>query len=213
MSTTGNTLNHPADSAPSGALMKGCLVAIAGPSGAGKDTLIRGVQERLLNDRRFVFARRIITREGDCSEEHDTATPEEFAQLLEENAFLLSWAANGLSYGLPAGLASELQQGHIVVANISRAVLPEVRERFQNHLVVHVTAKPEVLAKRLAARGREDVASQQARIARAIQQDAGVQADVTIDNSADLDKSLLSLEQTLKALVDMPAEGSLSSHG
>lgn len=180
----------------------GCFVAVAGPSGAGKDTLIRGVQERLSHDRRFVFARRIITRQGDCSEDHDSVTPAEFAALSVCNALLLSWAANGLSYGLPAGLGSELVQGRIVIANVSRAVLPEIRLRFRCHLVVHVMAAPEVLALRLMARGREDVQAQQARLARALQQDATVQADMTINNSDNLTGSLYLLQQALLALVD-----------
>ena len=37
--------------------MKGTLVLIAGPSGAGKDTLIRLAQLRLREDPRFVFVR------------------------------------------------------------------------------------------------------------------------------------------------------------
>jgi ribose 1,5-bisphosphokinase len=191
----------------------GCFVAIAGPSGAGKDTLIQGVQERLAQDRRFVFARRIITRQGDCSEEHDTVTPAEFAALGACNGLLLSWAANGLCYGIPAGLGSDLTKGRIVIANVSRAVLPEVRQRFRCHLVVHVTAAPDVLALRLRARGREDVASQQARLARALQQDATVVADVTIDNSDSLDGSLRALEQALMALVDTLPTEPLTSHG
>lgn len=188
-------------------------MAVAGPSGAGKDTLIRGVQERLSHDRRFVFARRIITRQGDCSEDHDSVTPAEFAELSVCNALLLSWSANGLSYGIPAGLASELVQGRIVIANVSRAILPEVRQRFRCHLVVHVTAAPDVLALRLQARGREDVPAQQARLARALQQDATVHADVTINNSDNLDGSLHLLEQALMALVDTLPTGPSVPHG
>jgi ribose 1,5-bisphosphokinase len=185
----------------------GFFVAIAGPSGAGKDTLIRGVQERLVNDQRFVFARRIITRQGDCSEDHHTVTQEEFVRLSAGNALLLSWEANGLCYGLPAELGTELAKGRMIIANVSRTVLPEVRQRFRNHLVVHVTAAPEVLALRLRARGREGVAAQQARLARAMIQDATVKADVTIDNADNLDGSLRLLEQTLMAFVDTVPKG------
>ncbi len=178
----------------------GCFVAVAGPSGAGKDTLIRGVQERFAADRRFVFARRIITRHADCSEDHDSITELEFARMKAAGAFLLSWSANGLSYGLPGGLGFDLQAGRIVIANVSRAVLPEARQRFPRHLVVHVVAAPEVLEARLSARGREDAAAQQARLARALLHDAKVCPDITIDNSDDLDRSLLEFEQTLRSL-------------
>jgi ribose 1,5-bisphosphokinase len=185
----------------------GCFVAVAGPSGAGKDTLIRGVQERLATDRRFVFARRIITRQADCTEDHDTLTELEFARMKAAGAFLLSWSANGLSYGLPGGLGFDLQEGRIVIANVSRAIIPEVRQRFRRHLVVHVTAVPEVLAARLCARAREDAAAQQARLARALSHDVMVSADITIDNSDDLDSSLMEFEQTLKSLAYMAPLG------
>jgi len=186
----------------------GCFVAVAGPSGVGKDTLLRGAQERLAGDRRFVFARRIITRQGDCTEDHDSVTQSAFEALREQKAFLLHWSANGLSYGLPAGLGFDIQEGRIVVANVSRAVLPEVRQRFRRHLIVHVTAAPEVLAARLSARGREDAAAQQARLARALAQDALVRADVTIDNSASLTASLDAFERALKSLAPaMPPGG------
>jgi ribose 1,5-bisphosphokinase len=178
----------------------GCFVAVVGPSGAGKDTLISGVQDRLTGDRRFVFARRIITRSPDCTEDHDTLTELEFARMRAAGAFLLSWMANGLSYGLPGGLGFDLEDGRVVIANVSRTVLPEVRQRFRRHLVVHVVADPAVLAARLSARAREDAAAQQARLARAVLHDATVCADVTIDNSDTLDRSLMEFEQTLKSL-------------
>ncbi|MGL4243738.1 MAG: phosphonate metabolism protein/1,5-bisphosphokinase (PRPP-forming) PhnN [Beijerinckiaceae bacterium] len=178
----------------------GAFVAVAGPSGAGKDTLIRGVQERLQGDRRFVFARRVITRQGDCTEDHDSVSEFEFARLHADNAFLLSWSANGLRYGLPGGLARDLAEGRIVIANVSRGVLAEVRVRFPRHLIVHVTAAPEILAARLAHRGREDAAAQQARLLRSLQHDPTVNADVTIDNSDDIDLSLAHFEHTLRSL-------------
>jgi ribose 1,5-bisphosphokinase len=178
----------------------GCFVAVAGPSGVGKDTLIRGVQERLSGDRRFVFARRIITRQGDCTEDHDSVSESEFEVLRQQDAFLIHWSANGLSYAIPAGLGFDMREGRIVIANVSRTVLPEIRQRFRRHLVVHVIAAPEVLAARLSARGREDAAAQQARLTRALLQDATVRADVTIDNSDNLADSLDAFEQAIKSL-------------
>jgi ribose 1,5-bisphosphokinase len=200
MSWPDSAIRRPTLPAFGAGFESGCFVAVAGPSGAGKDTLIRGVQERLAGDRRFVFARRIITRQADCTEDHDTLTAFEFMQMRAAGAFLLSWSANGLSYGLPGGLGFDLLEGRIVIANVSRAVLPEVRQLFRRHLVVHVTAAPEVLAARLSARGREDAAAQQARLARALLHDATVCADITVDNSDNLDRSLMEFEQTLKSL-------------
>jgi ribose 1,5-bisphosphokinase len=125
-------------------------------------------------------------------------TEQEFGRLESGGGFLLSWAANGLRYGIPAGLERDLHEGRTIIANVSRAILPEVRQRFRRNLVIHVTATAEVLAARLGARGREDVTSQQARLARALQHDANVCADAVIDNSADLAHSLMVFEQILR---------------
>jgi len=184
----------------------GCFVAVAGPSGAGKDTLLRGAQERLAADARFVFARRVVTRQSDGAEDHDSVAAEEFERLKARGAFLLAWSANGLSYGLPDDLGLALRGGRIVVANVSRAVLPEVRGRFDRSLVVHVTASADVLAARLGARGREDPVQQRARLERALEQDRSVEADVRIDNSGALGPALAAFEEALmRAATAAPA--------
>ena len=51
----------------------GVFVAVVGPSGAGKDTLIAHVRERLGDGEHVEFARRVITRTSDgATEDHDT---------------------------------------------------------------------------------------------------------------------------------------------
>jgi ribose 1,5-bisphosphokinase len=150
--------------------MSGMLVLIAGPSGAGKDTLMRLARMRLRDDPRFVFVRRVITRPseaaGDTGEDHEPALPEDFARREESGAFALSWGAHGLCYGVPRSIEHELSRGHIVIVNVSRAVIAAATERYPNTRVVIVTAPLEMLAARLAARGREPPAELQGRLAR-----------------------------------------------
>jgi|GEM_PF-3584554 len=50
----------------------GTFIAVVGPSGVGKDTVLRGAMTALAGDGRFVFARRIITRNAGAYEAHDT---------------------------------------------------------------------------------------------------------------------------------------------
>lgn len=92
--------------------MAGRLVLVVGPSGAGKDTLMRLAQEQLRDDRRFIFVRRVITRKADAAlEDHDTMSEAAFAAAEAAGAFMLSWRAHGLGYGLPRSVADEIAAG------------------------------------------------------------------------------------------------------
>lgn len=144
----------------------GRLVLVVGPSGAGKDTLIAYARARLADRADMSFARRRITRPADATENHLAMDEASFARDAAEGRFPLHWRANGLSYALGPEVADEIAEGRIVVANGSRGALDEARARFSRVLVVHVTAPPEVLAARLAARGREEGEAVLKRLAR-----------------------------------------------
>ncbi|HYC12761.1 MAG TPA: phosphonate metabolism protein/1,5-bisphosphokinase (PRPP-forming) PhnN [Stellaceae bacterium] len=146
---------------------RGTLILVVGPSGSGKDTLIEGARDALAGDPRFAFPRRVITRAAEAGgEEHEATTPEKFAAAEAAGAFALSWGAHGLRYGIPVGMSAELVRGRNVVVNVSRAILAQARERYRPLAIVEVTAPVDVLARRLATRGREDAADIAARLAR-----------------------------------------------
>ena len=137
------------------------LVLVVGPSGAGKDTLLEGARRRLADEPRYRFVRRVITRPADAGgEAHEAVSEAEFAT----REFALQWRAHGLRYGIPA---ASVTREAVVVANVSRTVIAEAAQRFPVR-VIEVTAPPEVLAARLAARGREDTADVAARLARSV---------------------------------------------
>jgi len=164
----------------------GAFVAVMGPSGSGKDTLIAHARDRLDSERTF-FVRRIVTRAADsAAEDHDTMSCEAFAAAQAEGAFALCWKAHGLDYGLPASVDAAIRDGRAVVANVSRAVLPLLRQRYRHVVPVHVFADPDTLAARIARRGRESGEAIAARIAR----DPGISLAgddiVRIDNGGDL---------------------------
>jgi ribose 1,5-bisphosphokinase len=147
---------------------RGTLFLVVGPSGAGKDTLIEGARAALKGDPRFVFPRRAITRSQTAGgEDNETMAPGAFAAAMAAGAFALAWRAHGLRYGIPVAIEAALAQGRHAVVNVSRAVIPEARQRYQPLRIVEVWAPVEALARRLAARARESGAEIAERLARA----------------------------------------------
>jgi phosphonate metabolism protein PhnN/1,5-bisphosphokinase (PRPP-forming) len=145
----------------------GRLVLVVGPSGVGKDTLINGARATLAGVPAVVFARREITRPADAGgEDHLAVDPAVFRARAHAGGYLLSWEAHGLGYGLPAALGHRLASGATVVANVSRAVLDQARASFPRLRIVSIVASRDVVAARLAARGREDPEAVAARLAR-----------------------------------------------
>ena len=143
------------------------LVAVVGPSGAGKDTLMAGARARLGPDGRFRFVRRSVTRPASAGgEDHEPLDRDAFLQRRNAGGFALWWEAHGLLYGIPADIEPDLAAGRCVVANLSRGALAEADARYPPLLVLEITAPPAVLAARLAARGREDPGTIAARLAR-----------------------------------------------
>jgi len=142
------------------------LVLVVGPSGAGKDTLMERARAALAGDTRFRFVTREITRPRDAGgEAHVEVDEAGFAARRAAGGYALSWGAHGLFYGIPADIADDLAAGRVVVANVSRGVIGEAARRFPV-LVLEITAPIEVLAARLAQRGRESAADIAARLAR-----------------------------------------------
>lgn len=145
----------------------GRLVLVVGPSGAGKDTLLRTAGAALREDGRFCFPRRYITRPaGDPHEDHIALTDEEFRDRERAGKFSLVWRAHGFDYALPGTVDGLVEDGRIVVVNVSRTVVAEARSRFARLGVIQVTASRETLALRLGARGRESGEESARRLAR-----------------------------------------------
>ena len=158
------------------------LILIVGPSGAGKDTLLNGVREALGEHAAIRFVRRVISRPGDMGEEdHESVTAQEFELREQAGDFALSWRAHGLHYGIPADISFDLAKGRVVVANVSRAVVAEAAAQFPVS-VIEITARSELLAARLARRGREDADDVARRLSRAIELPLPVQRQTVVND-------------------------------
>jgi ribose 1,5-bisphosphokinase len=177
----------------------GLFAAIVGPSGAGKDSLIRALAERLADDRGFAVVKRVVTREADAHEDHHTLDRETFDTQAGLGRFALTWRAHGLSYGVPAEVDEALASGMTLVCNLSRAAVEDARRRWPEVWVALVTATPETLAARLALRAREGHAERRARLERS----ADAAPDAIIENDGELAQAadrLYALLQTRRGI-------------
>lgn len=162
------------------AIGPGRLVLVVGPSGAGKDTLLRHVQAACAGDDSIVFPRRVVTREASVSEDNVSVSRDEFQQARDRGEFAVHWDAHGHCYALPAAIDDDIRAGKTVVANVSRTVVNALRCAYANVLVVLITAPPEVLTERLTARARRSDGNVADRLRRSVDD---AETDVTILNA------------------------------
>jgi ribose 1,5-bisphosphokinase len=161
--------------------MSGRLIAVVGPSGVGKDTVIDALVAAAHGLHR---ARRVITRPAEAGgEDFEGVTPAEFERRRAQGDFVLWWDAHGLRYGIPRAIVAQLDAGQDVIANLSRGALPDARRLFTGMTVLALTARPEVLAARLMARGRESAEDVATRLARAAEFRVEGPDVIAIDNS------------------------------
>jgi len=178
------------------------LVAVVGPSGAGKDTLMGIARARLVGDARFRFVRRAITRPAEAGgEDHRSLDAAAFVAERDGGGFALWWHAHGLLYGIPRDIEADLAARRVVVANLSRAVLAEAAARYRLR-VLNITAPAPVLAARLAARGREGATDIAARLAREACLPAGLDAAEVMNDATPEDGATRVLAALSRAAED-----------
>lgn len=188
---------------------RGTLLAVVGPSGAGKDSLIACARQKLSGDPSVLFVRRVITRAAVASaEDHDYLSPDEFAVARAAGQFAVHWEAHGLCYGIPATVRAHLSAGRVAILNGSRAALPDIHAAFGNVVVVHVTAPPEVLAQRLAGRGRETEAGISHRLQRATIGSSFRENWIEIDNGGALETAAAIFLETISRTLSKVCSGS-----
>jgi ribose 1,5-bisphosphokinase len=181
-------------------MSKGRFIAVVGPSGVGKDSVMAGMAQV---DPRIRLARRVITRpQAQGAEQYDGVTDAEFKAMEKAGAFALSWAAHGLQYGIPAEVDAILEGGRDVVANLSRGILGVAEERFSPFMVLSLSARQTVLQERLQARGREDADDIESRLRRASYRMPEGLTVVALDNSGALEDTV---SRALNALYPISA--------
>ena len=163
------------------AIGPGRLVLVVGPSGAGKDTLLVLAKAACADDADIVFPRRAITRAATASEDNEQLSPGAFRDAVERGAFAVNWEAHGHCYALRSAIDDDIRAGRTVIANVSRTVIGALRRAYLDVMVIAITAPPEILAERLASRGRGSDGRIEQRLGRTVD-DASATPDVTIVN-------------------------------
>lgn len=132
------------------------LIYLMGPSGSGKDSLLRVMRDKLQEDAGVRVAQRYITRASSADEDSVAITAAAFEQRVAQGSFALHWRSHGLYYGIGIELDDWLAQGLCVVVNGSREHLAAAHARYPALHAVQVSVRPHVLGERLRLRGRED---------------------------------------------------------
>jgi ribose 1,5-bisphosphokinase len=169
-------------------MTRGRFIAVVGPSGVGKDSVMEALCAKRPD---LVRIRRVITRaEAAGGEDFEGISPALFAARAAGGDFALHWQAHGLFYGIPHEVHDVLARGQDALANLSRGMLGRAARVFPDLHVLHITAKPEVLGKRLTVRERESRAEIARRLARpAVAFPEGISL-TEVDNSGSLERSV-----------------------
>lgn len=189
---------------------RGTIVLVVGPSGSGKDSILGGAETALEGNDSFFFPRRDITRPAALGHEpYQALSLETFEDRKGRGAYSLSWPAHGLWYGIPHAIEQYLDEGRHVVVNVSRGVIPEVRQRLQPAKIVSIEVPREALRVRLQGRERESELEIEARLERAaafqidgpdvvrLQNDASL--EIAIENFVAFLKNLSRVEESVPA--------------
>lgn len=178
--------------------MTGILFLIAGPSGAGKDTLMGAVRGELTAAGTHVFPRRIITRPAASGgEDHVAVDDQGFDAMRAQGRLAFEWSAHGYRYGIERGIFEDLADGRHVVINVSRSIVLRAREARTRTVFILVDAPAAVLRNRLTSRGREASDAIEARLERARSAPPAVTPDHVIRNDGDMEAGAEALRAIL----------------
>ncbi len=177
-------------------MMRGRLIYVMGPSGAGKNSVIasaRGIARTLgkFNKNNYLyFSPRYVTRpaaEMDNTSDEFAISADAFAYYKRIGTFALDWEAHGFCYGVSTAIDTLLRAGKCVVVNGSRDYLATALEKYPHLTAVLITVVPDVAQARLLARGRENIDAIVARVQRMPAINIARQQLHIIDNSGPLE--------------------------
>jgi ribose 1,5-bisphosphokinase len=167
--------------------MQGQLFLLVGNSGCGKDSLLSVLKNEAAGELRLIFPKRWITRyQADSNEDYLPITLTEFVEKVKAGDFFVWWEAYQYLYGIDQEIQTHLNAGANVVLNVSRKVIPELRQRYPDTIVIQIEVAPEKVSERLAKRARGETAEIQLRLDRAEMFKDFQGWDICFNNDGDL---------------------------
>lgn len=161
------------------------VILVVGPSGSGKDTLLRAAREHFTPDQTIGFARRYITRPPGIDEDNYYVDEVGFSLLEKAAFFISSWRAHRNCYGVARHEIHQYYGKGSVVTSISRSSIADFERVCDAPVTILVTARREILEKRLLSRGRESAEKIRERLQWA-QKPLTTKNYITFDNSGNL---------------------------
>lgn len=147
--------------------MRGLLIILSGPSGAGKGTVLKNALEKNNNLRCSVSVTTRTPRPGEIEGvNYFFRSKDEFKRMMINNEFLEFQEVYGNYYGTPLSYVEQLRdKGVDVILEIDVKGALSVKERVDDAVMIFLAPKnKQTLAERLIGRATEDEDSLQTRL-------------------------------------------------
>jgi len=127
----------------------GTLYLIAGPVGSGKQALVDAVIENRPDIRRAPLIVSAQNSANGCVV--GSISPERFLYLMRRDTFALQWDSEGIRYGLTHDATRQLRDGQSLILYCDTFIIDKARELYPDVRPVYITARMDVLRRRLTS--------------------------------------------------------------
>jgi ribose 1,5-bisphosphokinase len=169
------------------------IILIVGPSGSGKDTLLKYAKEYF--NEKLNFVKRYITRESDINESNYYIDEYAFEILRHNCYFASSWNAHGNYYGIP----KRFIKSGLNIISVSRARIVDFENLYDEVYTINITIKKDQLEQRLLQRAREDKENIEERLSRTYENIIARNL-IEFDNSSPIEESSKKFINILKEI-------------